>query len=235
MFSIFRWKSFKTLKKVLQNRLSGAKEHLRGILVDRTQLQHESRMVENSTRNFTATHRRLYDDLLGLATNHYSEVRIRGQDVLARALRYFAYSYQLLLPRLLELLKCGTGVSHEQFKGALFVLLGTNGKSFLTKHNWETFQQICPAVIEACHSEKPSIVMVMGMLLDTVLRQMDTLTIQQNIPDQVVELALELWTDKASHLSPILLILLIQIVYCLPLAFTSSIPLFAATQFNACS
>jgi proteasome activator subunit 4 len=86
-------------------------------------------------------------------------------------------------------------VSHEQFKGALFVLLGTNGKSFLIKHNWATFRQICPAVIEACHSEKPSIVAVMGMLLDTVLRQMDTFMIEQNVPDQVVERALDLWTD----------------------------------------
>jgi hypothetical protein len=83
-------------------------------------LQHESRLVENSARNFTGTHRLLYADLLGLATNHYSEVRIRGQDVLARALRYYSYSYQELLPRLLDLLKSGTGVSHEQFKAVLW-------------------------------------------------------------------------------------------------------------------
>jgi hypothetical protein len=65
------------LKKVMENRLSGSKKHVRGVLVDRTQLQHESRLVENSSRNFTATHCLLYADLLGLATSHYSEVCLK--------------------------------------------------------------------------------------------------------------------------------------------------------------
>ncbi len=118
--------------------------------------------------------------------------------MLARALRCYSYSYKELLPRLLELLQAGTGVTHEQFKGALFVLLGSNGKSFLTKHSWETFRLVCPAVVAACHSEKPSIVKVLGLLLDTVLHHMDTLTITQNVSDTVVTLALQFWTDKAS-------------------------------------
>ena len=62
--------------------------------------------------------------------------------------------------RLLELLEGNPETSHEQFKGGLFVLLGKGGKSFLTKHCWPTFEAVCPAILKASHSEKPSIVKV---------------------------------------------------------------------------
>jgi hypothetical protein len=40
--------------------------------------------------------------------------------------------------------------------------------------------------------------MVLGLLLDTVLSHMDTFTIVQDIPDEVVTRALQLWDDKVS-------------------------------------
>ena len=54
---------------------------------------------------FTETHRIIYDDLLLLATNHYSEVRIKGQDILGKAVKHFSHSYQLLTPKLIRLLQ----------------------------------------------------------------------------------------------------------------------------------
>ena len=52
-----------------------------------------------------------------LATNHYSEVRIKGQDILSWGIKHFSHRHHLLVPRLLELIKKTETVSHEQFKG----------------------------------------------------------------------------------------------------------------------
>ena len=188
-----RWKSFHAIKKAMENKLLGSKKLIRAILIDRTHLQHESRVQENSNKNFTLAHKTIYEDLLVLATNHYSEVRIKGQDILSRGIKHFSHSYHLLVPRLLELLKKTEAVSHEQFKGALYVILGTQGKSILTKHSWEAFAQLCPALIEASHSEKPSIIKVFSALVDVVVQNLDTVTITYTLPDCMVSQALELW------------------------------------------
>ena len=70
------------------------------------------------------------------------------------------YGVKKNFSRLLELLEGNPETSHEQFKGGLFVLLGKGGKSFLTKQCWPTFEAVCPAILKASHSEKPSIVKV---------------------------------------------------------------------------
>ena len=194
-----RWKSFQAIKKAMENKLLGSKKLIRAILIDRTHLQHESRVLENSNKNFTETHKIIYEDLLLLATNHYSEVRIKGQEVLSRAIKHFSHSYHLLVPRLLELLMKSEQVSHEQFKGALYVILGVQGKSLLTKHSWEVFSQLCPAVIEASHSEKPSIIKVFGALVDVVVHNLDTLTISFSLADEVVASALDLWDNSSDQ------------------------------------
>ena len=75
------------------------KANIRAVLIDRTHLQHESRLVENVNKDFTEHHRQIYHDILDLATNHYSEVRVRGQDLLSRCFRYFSYSFKIVLPR----------------------------------------------------------------------------------------------------------------------------------------
>ena len=184
------------MKKLMENKLQGGKKNIRAVLIDRTHLQHESRLVENVNKDFTEYHKKIFDDILTLATNHYSVVRIRGQDLLSRCFRYFSYSFKVLLPRLLELLQSNEDISHEQFKGALFVLLGKGGKSFLTKHCWTTFNSVCPAILRASHSEKPSIIKVLGMLFDSVLHHMDTFTIRLEIHESTVSTALQLWNSK---------------------------------------
>lgn len=190
-----RWRSFQAIKKAMENKLLGNKKLIRAILIDRTHLQHEARVGENSSRNFTETHQLIYDDLLMLATNHYSAVRIKGQEVLGKGLKHLAHSYHVLVPRLVELLKKNDDISHEQFKGALYVILGLKGKSLLTKHNWESFAALCPAVINASHSEKPSIIKVFSALQDSVVHNLESFTISFHLPDDLAQQALKLWTQ----------------------------------------
>lgn len=69
-----RWKSFQFIKDALANKLARNKQHIRSLLVERAVLQQESRMLENSTLHFTATHKAIMNNLLHLSTSHYSEV-----------------------------------------------------------------------------------------------------------------------------------------------------------------
>jgi hypothetical protein len=62
----------------------------------------------------------VFNNLVTLATSHYSNVRSRSQDVLLKMLHVFPGSYRPLLPRLIALVKNDSGVTHEEFKvGAL--------------------------------------------------------------------------------------------------------------------
>ena len=71
-----------------------------------------------------------------MATSHYSGVRSRAQDALNKCLGLFGYSYRLVTPKLIDLIK-DKETNHEAFKGALYVLLGYKNKTLLTKHDWE--------------------------------------------------------------------------------------------------
>ena len=96
-------------------------------------VQQEQRLVENSRLGFTATHSTILQLLVTLATSHYSKVRIQAQAVLARALKTFPYSYTTIVDRLLPLISSEGEVSHEQYKGALYIILQNQ---LLVKHSW---------------------------------------------------------------------------------------------------
>ena len=96
-------------------------------------VQQEQRLVENSRLGFTATHSTILQLLVTLATSHYSKVRMQAQAVLARALKSFPYSYTTIVDRVLPLISSEAEVSHEQYKGALYIILQNQ---LLVKHSW---------------------------------------------------------------------------------------------------
>ena len=108
-------------------------------------VQQEQRLVENSRLGFTATHSTILQLLVTLATSHYSKVRMQAQAVLARALKSFPYSYTTIVDRVLPLISSEGEVSHEQYKGALYIILQNQ---LLVKHSWalQVIQYMVPAL-----------------------------------------------------------------------------------------
>jgi len=197
-----RNKSFQAVKKVLDNKLLGNKKNIRPIFVDRTHLQHETRLVENVNRDFTESHQQIFHDIVDLATSYYSVVRIKAQELIGKCHRHFAFSYKVVLPRLLLSLNTDDGnVSHEQYKGALYVMLGHGGKSLANKCCWQTFEKVCPAILTSSLSEKPSIIKVWSKLVETIFNHMDTFAVRTSLDDSVINLAMSLW-DNGSKLTP---------------------------------
>ncbi len=66
-----------------------------------------------------------------------------------------AYGRDLVLPKILRCLENTSSVSHQAFKGALYVLTG-EARCFV--YSWSDAAVVFPAVIRAQHSDKESIV-----------------------------------------------------------------------------
>ena len=182
-------KSFYQSKSKLEVQLFGSDKHIRTILLDRIVLHHQRRLVENLHQNFTMTHTIILDILVKLATSHYSKVRVQAQTILTRAFKQFPYSYKTILDQVLPLLDKETGASHEEFKGALYIILHNK---FLVKHNWELQLRLWPALINAPLSEKPSIVSLIKSI-SSYVQTVDNWSIKwRPLPEEVTSLASQL-------------------------------------------
>lgn len=190
-----RWKGFHVIKKGLENRLARHKQHIRALLVDRTQLQHEMRVLSRNLSWFTEMHRSLMSDLLRLSTSHYSEVRIQAQEALGKSVHSFPGSHAFLLEDLVQLLTpARADVTHEQFKGALYTLLGNKQRTLLVLCDWPFLGNLWPALVGARHSEKPSIIGLLEHILETLQKHLETIQLALTVPASCIE--------KAQRLTP---------------------------------
>ncbi|XP_065305913.2 proteasome activator complex subunit 4A-like [Dermacentor albipictus] len=188
-----RWKGFNIVKKGLENRLARHKQHIRALLVDRAQLQQEMRVLSRHLSYFTELHQDLMFDLSRLATSHYSEVRIQAQEVLGNCVHSYPGSHTLLLKGLLQLLTPErTEVTHEQFKGALYTLLGKKQRTMLVLCDWPFLGSLWPALVGARHSEKPSIIWLLEHILETLQKHLETIQLALKVPASCLECAQKL-------------------------------------------
>uniref|UniRef100_A0A673BL13 Proteasome activator subunit 4b n=1 Tax=Sphaeramia orbicularis TaxID=375764 RepID=A0A673BL13_9TELE len=189
-----RWKSFTLVKKSMENRLYGKKQHIRALLIDRVLLQHEMRKLVVEGSEYKVVHQEMLCDLLLLSTSTYSQVRSRAQSVLMMALGTYSFSYRDLIPRILQLLSPqNTTVSQQQFKGALYCLLGMHsGICLASMRDWDCVGEVWPALVRCGLSpsmslEKPSICLLLDDITDRVHRQHDTIGIYFTVGNTATE------------------------------------------------
>ncbi|KAG7462683.1 hypothetical protein MATL_G00187310 [Megalops atlanticus] len=194
-----RWKSFNLVKKSMENRLHGRKQHIRALLIDRVMLQHELRKLTVEGCEYRSVHRDLLRDLLRLSTSTYSQVRSKAQSVLFTALGTYNFCCRDIIPHVLEVLEPGrTNVTQQQFKGALYCLLGNHsGVCLANLHDWDCIVQTWPAIVRsglstAMSLEKPSIVRLFDDLADKVHRQYETIGLDFTIPESSMAAAVML-------------------------------------------
>ncbi|XP_046884684.1 proteasome activator complex subunit 4A isoform X1 [Hypomesus transpacificus] len=197
-----RWKSFNLVKKSMENRLHGRKQHIRALLIDRVMLQHELRKLTVEGCQYRSIHQELMKDLLRLSTSTYSQVRSRAQTVLFTALGTYNFCCRDLIPRVLDFLQpARSDISQQQFKGALYCLLGSHtGVCLANLHDWECISLTWPALVlcslsPAMSLEKPSIVRLFDDLADKIHRHYETIGIDFSIPEKCVSVAKLLLTS----------------------------------------
>ncbi|XP_069464332.1 proteasome activator complex subunit 4 isoform X2 [Ambystoma mexicanum] len=194
-----RWKSFNLVKKSMENRLHGRKQHIRALLIDRVMLQHELRTLTIEGCEYKTVHQDIIRDLLRLSTSSYSQVRNKAQQVFFTALRTYNFCCRDIIPLVLEYLRPDNHVvTQQQFKGALYCLLGSHGGVCLANlHDWDCIVQTWPAIVscglsQAMSLEKPSIVRLFDELAERIQRQFETIGLDFAIPDTCVEIAAQI-------------------------------------------
>ncbi|KAL4612987.1 proteasome activator complex subunit 4B-like [Arapaima gigas] len=191
-----RWKSFSLVKKSMEDRLHGRKRHIRALLIDRVMLQHEMRKLTVEGCQYKTVHQDLLRDLLRLSTSTYSQVRSKAQTMLFTALGTYNFCCRDLVSYALEYLKPGRDdITQQQFKGALYCLLGNNsGVCLANLHDWDCIALTWPALVrsglsQAMSLEKPSVVRLFDDLADKIHRQYETIGLDFGVPETAVTLA----------------------------------------------
>ncbi|KAM5165243.1 proteasome activator complex subunit 4 [Mantella aurantiaca] len=191
-----RWKSFTLVKKSMENRLHGKKRHIRALLIDRVMLQHELRMLTVEGCEYKKVHQDLVRDLLRLSTSSYGQVRNKAQQAFFTALGTYNFCCRDIIPLVLEYLRPDRhDVTQQQFKGALYCLLGNHGAVCLANlHDWECIVQTWPAIVssglsKAMSLEKPSIVRLFDDLAEKIHRQYETIGLDFSVPESCIQIA----------------------------------------------
>ncbi|XP_067680549.1 proteasome activator complex subunit 4-like [Haliotis asinina] len=181
-----RWKSFHIVKAALEDKLRGKKRHIRALLVDRVQLQHELLMLNSKEKVFTSRHQDIWNDLMQLCLSRYSEVRKKAQNCLLAAFTNFPYTYRTVIKEIVHNIR-EPDVPEHKFKGSLYTILGNGKKSLATKRNWEILSQIWPALVQAQHSEKPSILKAIDDIVTKVVKCLETIAINVETPLKCID------------------------------------------------
>lgn len=207
-----RWKSFNLVKKSMENRLHGKKQHIRALLIDRVMLQHELRTLTVEGCEYKKIHQDMIRDLLRLSTSSYSQVRNKAQQTFFAALGAYNFCCRDIIPLVLEFLRPDRkDVTQQQFKGALYCLLGNHsGVCLANLHDWDCIVQTWPAIVssglsQAMSLEKPSIVRLFDDLAEKIHRQYETIGLDFKIPEPCVEIAELLQQSKNPSVNETLL------------------------------
>ncbi|XP_061666558.1 proteasome activator complex subunit 4B isoform X2 [Syngnathoides biaculeatus] len=191
-----RWKSFTLVKKSMENRLYGKKQHIRALLIDRVLLQHEMRKLVVEGSEYKEVHQELLCDLLLLSTSAYSQVRSRAQNVLTAALATFSFSYRDLIPRIVQLLSPQRAAgTQQQFKGALYCLQAAHsGVCLASLRDWDCVGAVWPALVRcglspAAALDEHSVGHLLDDIVDRIHRQHDTVGIFFTVSESCAEIA----------------------------------------------
>ncbi|KAG5831362.1 hypothetical protein ANANG_G00302950 [Anguilla anguilla] len=159
-------------------------------------LQHELRKLTVEGCEYRKVHQDLLSDLLRLSTSTYSQVRSKAQSVLFTALGTYNFCCRDIIPHVLGVLEpTRTDITQQQFKGALYCLLGNHsGVCLANLHDWDCIVQTWPAIVRsglssAMSLEKPSIVRLFDDLADKVHRQYETIGLDFTIPESSLVIA----------------------------------------------
>ncbi|XP_062621766.1 LOW QUALITY PROTEIN: proteasome activator complex subunit 4B-like [Saccostrea cucullata] len=195
-----RWKSLHSVKDALEDKMRDRRKHIRALLVDRVVLQQEMRMLYGLS-GYTDHHQDILCDLYNLAVSKYAEVRKKGQAVLMQCFLNFPYCYRCLLDRISDSL-IQKDTPEKQFKGVLYVVLGSGKRCLATKRSWEVIGQLWPAIVQAQQSEKPSILRVVDDIIAKVSKNLESPGIEIKVTSSCLEAAQKLLSSGVPVSSP---------------------------------
>lgn len=160
--------------------LHGNKLHVRAVHVERLQLQHDMRVLDQHSAPFTHTDKLIIDDLIVMGTSDYAEVRIHGQKILFGCLEVFDVATRYILPKLMANINPQLQASHEKLKGTLYILQYSRVIHLLV-HDWRVMALSWVTIVQANQSEKPSIVKLLNYLIKRMQSKFETTKIERRV------------------------------------------------------
>ena len=188
------WKNHHTNKSTMQNKLLGKKSSIREELIQRIMLQYQFRTFYVYTRLSTVD-LKIIDLMFKLSTDSvYAVVRKEAQTRLFSLLSHYPYSSQIMVPKIVGLLKrcCretpeSERLTHEQLKGCLYLLKGNNLQdSLMVKQNWSILAEIWPALFRCQHFEKPSVQALLDKIYFNANKDHDSFDNRIRLSDDLV-------------------------------------------------
>lgn len=110
-----RRKTFHTAKRMFEDKLLKNKSRVGPIILERCDIQYSFRQVAQSDV-LTETHRRIIMELFTLAVSRYADVRLKAQSGLFSVLKFFPFSYKLIIPDVIDILAKDTEEHHDAYK-----------------------------------------------------------------------------------------------------------------------
>ncbi|PIK56150.1 putative proteasome activator complex subunit 4 isoform X2 [Apostichopus japonicus] len=181
-----RKKSHSLQKSTFQDKLHGKKKHVRALLIERVYLQHQMRQGKFSTNNYSELDRVVMKDLLQLSISRYSEVRKKAQDVFFNCQELSINSKREMMSLILPSLKEDPDIPHYQFKGALHLLVGNGLNPLVVIKNWSMLKDCWLALVNAGHSEKPSINKLIDQILLKVQKTFCSFALAQQVTPSAI-------------------------------------------------
>ncbi|KAK3093564.1 hypothetical protein FSP39_017345 [Pinctada imbricata] len=134
--------------------------------------------------NYAYSYRCILDDLAEKLVNSNTpekqfKVRKKAQEVLFQSYANLPYSYRCMLDDLEVRLVTPTTPEHV-FKGALYVIYGNGRYNLAAKRSWKVIGKLWPAIVQAQHFEKPSILKIVDDIVIKVSKGMESPAIRIN-------------------------------------------------------
>ncbi|KYQ53699.1 Proteasome activator complex subunit 4 [Trachymyrmex zeteki] len=187
-----RRKGFLAIKKTFEDKLVGNKSHIASVIMDRCDIQHEIRSIAQSVA-LTETHKRIIFELFTLTIGRYADVRSKAQASLFSVFKTFSFSYMLIMPRLIDILKKDTEEHHDAYKGVLYILLGPQHAPIITRGHLDMLTSLWPAIVLSKPSEKLSVIRLKQNIVDTISKYFCLNTLELEISDTCLTAAQTLW------------------------------------------
>ncbi|PAV61364.1 hypothetical protein WR25_26372 [Diploscapter pachys] len=166
--------NYRVTKMALTDKVSGNKFNIDLLAEEFISLLHKKRIITKSGYIFKQQHMEFYDMLIDVSTSHYSQNRQRAQSVLQAALREHPYSYKKVLDRILGYLDPSSNATHEQLKGALYMLVDGRRAAIVLRMDYESQLKIWPAIVRTRHSDKPSIISLLDLAQNTIVENYES-------------------------------------------------------------
>ncbi|KYM97994.1 Proteasome activator complex subunit 4 [Cyphomyrmex costatus] len=186
-----RRKGLLITKKTFEDKLVGNKSHIASVIMNRCDIQHETRLVAQLVA-FTETHKRIILELFTLAIGRYADVRSKAQASLFSAFKTFPYSYMLIMPHFFDILGRDTEEHHDAYKGVLYMLLGPQHTPIITQGDLDILT-LWPAIVLSKPSEKLSVIRLKQSIVETISKYFCLNTLELEISDMCLTAAQALW------------------------------------------